>query len=421
MIPVATGLERLAVALLVGLLIGLDRERAEERKAYSEFAGVRTFPLVALAGALPVLVWDTLGPWLLAIAFLGIIAIVALSYHRLTLQGHVGATTEVAAIVTFLLGALAGSGELLAAAAVGIAVAVLLVAKPRIEAFSRALRPEELHAVLELAVISVIVLPLLPDRGFGPWQFFNPRELWLVVVLVAALSFVGFVAVRLVGERRGLTVTGAVGGLVSSTAVTMAMADRSKESDAVAGPAAAATVLASTIMAARVAFFAGAVDRAILPRLLPVVAAMLAVGMLAAWLVARHRAGEESGAAGDRIRNPFSLREALAWAAVYGGILFVSKAASVYLSTGALFLVAAVSALADVDAVTIAYTKLASGTQLWRETAGAITVAVVMNTLVKLGIGWVRGSAPFRRLVAVALGAMAAVGAVAGALVYARV
>jgi uncharacterized membrane protein (DUF4010 family) len=224
-----------------------------------------------------------------------------------------------------------------------------------------------------------------------------------------------------VGERRGLTVTGAVGGLVSSTAVTMAMADRSKESDAVAGPAAAATVLASTIMAARVAFFAGAVDRAILPRLLPVVAAMLAVGMLAAWLVARHRAGEESGAAGDRIRNPFSLREALAWAAVYGGILFVSKAASVYLSTGALFLVAAVSALADVDAVTIAYTKLASGTQLWRETVGAITVAVVMNTLVKLGIGWVRGSAPFRRLVAVALGAMAAVGAVAGALVYARV
>jgi uncharacterized membrane protein (DUF4010 family) len=178
-------------------------------------------------------------------------------------------------------------------------------------------------------------------------------------------------------------------------------------------------VLASTIMAARVAFFAGAVDRAVLPRLLPVVGAMLAVGLAAAWVVARRRVPEQSVAAGERIRNPFSLREALAWAAIYGGILFVSRAASEYLDTSALYLVAAVSALADVDAVTIAYTQLGARTGLWREIAAAIAVAAVMNTLVKLGIGWVRGAPAFRRQLAVALGLMALAGGVAGALVFA--
>ena len=196
-------IERLLVALLVGFLIGLDRERAEVRKGHAEFAGVRTFPLIALAGCIPMLVFDRTGPVLLAVAFLAVAAVTVISYHREVQEGRVGATTEVAAIGTFLLGALAGAGEIVLAAAAGVAVSVLLVAKPKLEAFSRALSPEELNAVLELAVISVIVLPLLPNRGYGPWQVLNPRGIWWVVVLVTALSFAGFVAVRLLGERRG--------------------------------------------------------------------------------------------------------------------------------------------------------------------------------------------------------------------------
>lgn len=411
------GIERLLVALLAGLLIGLDRERAELRKGRSEFAGVRTFPLIALAGAVPVLLIGVAGPWLLAGSFLAVAAITVVSYHRQASEGHVGATTEVAAITTFLLGALAGAGELLLAGAAAVGVAILLVAKPRIEAFSRALTAEELSAALELAVISVIVLPLLPNRGYGPWQVFNPRALWFVVVLVAGLSFLGFIAVRLLGERRGLTITGAVGGLVSSTAVTMAMADRSKETESVSGPAAAAAVLASTIMTARVAFFAGAINRGIVPRLLPVVLGMMLTGAVGAWVIARHRETEEV-AAGERIRNPFSLREAVLWAVIYGVILFVSKAASVYLGQGVLFLVAAVSAMADVDAVTIAFTQLGAQTLEWRVPAAAIAVAAVVNTLVKLGIAYARGAPAFRRRVAGVLGAMAAVGGTAGLAVY---
>jgi uncharacterized membrane protein (DUF4010 family) len=420
-ITVTEGLERLAVALLVGLLIGLDRERAEVRKARKEFAGVRTFPLVALAGAVPLLFDGIWAPVLAAAAFLAVAVIVAISYYRSSAGGEIGATTEVAAITTFLLGALAGAGQLLVAGSAGIAVSVLLVAKVRLETFSRALSADELAAVLELAVISVIVLPLLPDRGYGPWEVLNPRDLWFVVVLVAGLSFLGFVAVRVVGEQRGLAITGAVGGLVSSTAVTVTMADRAKaDGEAVAQPAAAAAVLASTVMAVRVAVLGGLISTGVLSRLLPVAGAMAATGLIGAWLIARRPSAAPVTAGGSRIRNPFSLREAVTWAVVYGVILLVSRAAIEYLGTGGVFAVAAVSAVADVDAVTIAFTKLGAQEAAWRVPAAAIALAAVTNTMVKLGIAWWRGAGSFRPKVAAALGAVAVAGGTAGVLVYLR-
>jgi uncharacterized membrane protein (DUF4010 family) len=415
---VAVALERLLVALLIGILIGLDRERAEVRKARQIFAGVRTFPLVALAGAIPMLLLDRAGPLLLAVALVAIAAIAVVSYVRSSATGDIGATTEVAAVATFLLGALAGAGQLVVAGACGVAVAVLLVAKPKLEGFSRALTPEELTAALELAVISVIVLPLLPNRGYGPWQVLNPREIWLVVVLVTALSFVGFMAMRLLGERRGMAVTGAVGGLVSSTAVTMAMAERSRSAPEMGRAAAAAAVVASAIMPLRVAVLAGAVNAGILARLLPTVLVMALAGLVAAWLLSRRRP-DEPAESGARIRNPFSLVAALSFAAIYAAVLMVVRGASEYLGVGGTYAAAGLSAVADVDAVTIAFARLGPGDLAWRVPAAAVTVAAVVNTLVKLGIGLGMGAGRFRRHVAVSLGAMAAVGAAAGVAVYA--
>jgi uncharacterized membrane protein (DUF4010 family) len=414
-----TELSRLAVALLVGLLIGLDRERAEARKAREVFGGVRTFPLIALAGCVPMLLMEQTGPWLLIVVFMAVAGIELLAYQKAAQQGYVGATTEAAGLATFLLGAVAGAGHLLLAGAGGVVVAVLLVAKPRLEAFSLALSPEELAAVLELAVITVIVLPLLPNRGYGPWGVLNPRDIWMVVVLVAGLSFAGFVAVRVVGEKRGLAITGAIGGLVSSTAVTVAMADRSKENASMERPAAASAVLASTVMTARVAVLAGAVNMGIVSRLLPAVVAMSLAGGIAAWRLARG-GPNESIAAGERIRNPFSLRAAATFAVIYGLILIVVHAASEYLGSGGVYAAAALASVADVDAVTIAFTRLGATSAAWRAPAAAVTVAMVMNTLVKLALAWTRGARVFRRDVAVALGAMAAVGAAAGIIVYLR-
>jgi len=411
-------LERLLVAMLVGFLVGLDRERAEARKEHALFAGVRTFPLIALAGAIPMLLEERIGPALLVATFVANAAVALVSYVRTSAGGRIGATTEVAALATFLLGALAGAGELVVAGAAGVTLAVLLVGKPRLEAFSNALTTEEIVAALELAVITVIVLPLLPDRGYGPWQALNPREIWIVVVLVSALSFVGFVAVRVLGSGRGMALTGAVGGLVSSTAITISMAERS-HTGAARPAAASAAVLASAIMCVRMAVLAGAVDLGILPRLLPVLAVMALVGGAAAWLVGRGRAGRTPSAEGT-LTNPFSLRAALTFAAVYALVTLAVRAAHEHLGPGGIYLVSALSATVTVDAPTVALARLGQGTAGWAAPAAAIGVVAITNTLVKLGIALVYGEGSFRRRVGAALGAMSLVGGLAGLVVIGR-
>jgi uncharacterized membrane protein (DUF4010 family) len=420
MLTPLAALERLLVAVLIGALIGLDRERAEARKATQVFAGVRTFPLIALAGAVPMLVFDVTGPALLVTSFLTVVAITLISYVRTSASGKVGATTEIAALVTFLLGVLAGAGQLLIAGATGIGVAVLLVAKPRLEAFSRALTSEELAAVLELAVLSGIILPLLPDQGYGPWQILNPYEIWLVVVLVSGLSFAGFVAVRLLGTQRGLMITGVIGALVSSTAVTVAMAERSRTDRPLAAQAAAGAILASTIMGVRVTILGALIDVYILPRLLPVIASMVVVGVAASWILIRKAQISSTNASEPELSNPFRLTEALLFAGVYVFVLLVAEAGQEYLGVRGMYVAAALSSLANVDAVTIAFTHLGSRSGEWQMPAAAVTMGVVANTLVKLGIAMFAGVGKFRWYVGGALAVMAVLAALVGVVVFTR-
>lgn len=411
---VGDSFERVLVALLVGLLIGLDRERAEARKARRQFAGVRTFPLIALAGAVPVLLIDVVGPWLVAASFLAVAGVTLIAYCRSSASGDVGATTEVAALGTFLLGALAGGGELAVAGATGVAVAVLLVAKPRLERFSRALTKDELATALELAVVTVIVMPLVPNRGYGPGGVWNPFDIWLVVVMVCGLSFAGFVAMRWFGAQRGTLLVGAVGALVSSTAVTVAMARQSKASPRMSVSAAAAAVLASSVMCIRVAVFAGAYGAGVLPRLLPGLALMAGHGMVVAWWLGRRTSREGARVDSTQMRNPFSLATALVFGLVYAMVLIVVHAAEKSLGTSGLYAAAALSSLADVDAVAIAFAGLGARTGDWATAAVGILIASIVNTIVKLVVAVVLGSNRFRRDVSVALTTMALLGALAG-------
>lgn len=418
-IPLLPSLEGLLVALLVGFLIGLDRERADVRKGREVFAGVRTFPLIALAGAVPMVLMPIAGPALLVASFAAVAAVAVVAYIRSSAAGEIGATTEMAAIASFLLGALAGSGQYVLAGAAGVTVAVLLVAKPRLEAFSRSMPADEVRAVLELAVISVIVLPLLPNRGFGPWGVLNPFDIWLIVVLVSALSFAGYLATRALGERRGLAVAGAVGGLVSSTAVTLAMAERTRADEGIGRPAASAVVLASCVMSLRMAVLGGIINARILPRLLPVVGVMAVVGGLAALWLARDP-GDDPMGSGGHLANPFSLKAALSFGVLYAIILLAVRAAQAYLGDGGTYAAAALSGVADVDAVTIAFSRLGPMADDWRTPAAAVTLAAVVNMLVKMGMGVGAGRGRFRRYVAVSLGLMALVGGATGAIVYLR-
>lgn len=389
---------RLLVAILAGFLIGLDRERAEVRKQHQLFAGIRTFSLIALAGAVPALMLERWGPVPLVASFVAVAGVTIVAYLRSSAAGAIGSTTEVAALVTFLLGALSGAGQPLLAGGAAIAVAVLLAAKPTLKRFSRALSEQEIEAVLELLVITCIVLPLLPRQGYGPWQVWNPFEIWLVVVVVSTLSFAGFIAMRLLGEQRGLLVAGLVGSLVSSTGVTVAMAQRSRAEPALEHSAATAAILASAVMGLRVLVFVAAYGAALLPRLAPPVLAMAVVSAAVAAVFAR-RGGTGPAAAAAPLANPFSLRAALSFGALYAGVLLLVPAARLWLGSTGSFAAAAGSALLDVDAMTIAFARGAPAAGPWREAAAAIAIGVTTNTLVKAGIVAVLARGSFRRRV----------------------
>ena len=409
-------LGRTAVALAIGLLIGLDRERAEQRKSLPLYAGIRTFALIALAGALPLLLVEAAGIAPLVLSFVAVTAMTVVAYLRTSAEGHVGATTEIAAIVTFLLGALAGAGQLQVAAAVAIVVAVLLVAKPRLEAASRALSEAEMWAALELAVISAIVLPLLPDEGYGPWGALNPYEIWLVVVLVSVVSFAGFVAERVAGERIGMLSTAVLGALASSTAVTVAMAQRARADPSRPAAPAAAAVLASAVMCVRVGVLCSALGAGILPRLLPALGAMTLCALVAAGWIARRGRGERAAEPSSRARiaSPLSLRTTLAFGAIYAATVLGIRAAQEALGGTGTLLVAALSSLVDVDAAAVAFARGGPGDSGWKLAATAVTVAMVTNTVAKLGIGLALGAGRFRRDLALGLGAVALAGVVTG-------
>jgi uncharacterized membrane protein (DUF4010 family) len=408
----ADALQRLLVALLVGLLIGLDRERAEERKNRRLFAGIRTFPLISMLAAALSLV----SLWLLALGFVGVGAIALLSYRQSALKGDVGATTEVAALVTYALGALAGTGQPVVAGAVGVAVMVLLVTKVPMERLSRAMSEQELMAVLQLAVITAIVLPLLPDRDYGPWQVWNPFKIWMVVVLVSALSFAGFVAVRWKGEQAGLFWAAGLGALVSSTATTVAMAQRSREAPAHGHRIAAAAILASVVMCGRLMVLVVAIRPALLPRLAIPIGAMAAVGLGFVLFLWRRSLPDAPRGAPPAHANPFSLRSAIVFGAIFAGVLLLVKASDVWLGAKGTWLAALLSGLVDVDAITVAIARGADGTGAAVAVTG-IVVACISNNLFKAGAAIAGGAGPFRRDVAVALTGMAVVGGVAAALV----
>ena len=223
----------LGTALATGLLIGLERQRAITRREGKEtIGGVRTFPLIALVGAVATLLAPKLGAWLLPGALLGLVALICV--HRLSLptqEREIGITSDVAAVVTLLLGALAPSRgtiaeltpRLMTTLAVAVVVALLLSVKPRLHAVVARISDEDLFAGLQLLVVAVVLLPLLPDQSLGPFQAINPQHIGRMILFVGAVSFVGYTASRLLGPGRGLTVTGLVGGLVSSTAVTFSM------------------------------------------------------------------------------------------------------------------------------------------------------------------------------------------------------
>ncbi|MDH5176079.1 MAG: DUF4010 domain-containing protein, partial [Gammaproteobacteria bacterium] len=322
----------------------------------------------------------------------------------------VGLTTEISAIATFLLGALAAHGQRELTVGLGVVIAAVLAYKQPLHVFVGKLGTDDVYAVLRLLLATFIVLPLLPDEPLDPWDALNPQSLWLLVLLISGLSLVGYVLTRLLGAHRGLPLTGVTGGLVSSTAVTLSFARQSRETQyAAATPAIASGILlAWTVSFVRVLIEVLVVNRSLLPVLLPEIVAMTVVaGAFGGWFL--HRAGHAAEAQGVPLRNPFSLTSAIKFAALFAAVLLVVKLVQSYAPETGLYYVAALAGTTDVDAITLSLAQYArSGNP--QVAAHAITIAVLCNTVVKTGMVLALGTVQLRKSILLATGGILAAG-----------
>ena len=403
---------RFGLALVIGGLVGLQREHAQGERGEA-FAGVRTFALFSLAGAGGALAAEILAhPWAFLVLLAVVGALIVVSHGISAWRGGIGLTTEMAAIVTFLTGALCYWERYELAAALGVTVTVLLSLKFELRQFAQRLTQADILAALKLAVITAIVLPLLPNRTFGapPWDAFNPYRVWLMVVLVSGVGFAGYVLMKRLGPGKGIGLTGFVGGLVSSTAVTLSFAHRGRREASLARALALGIVAAWTVMFGRILVVVSVVNLDLLPRLAPPIVVAGLVGLTYSLVLLR--AARRGEAPVLEVEAPFELGPAVRFGILYGGILLAARAAHMYLGDLGVYLSSVVAAVADVDAITLTMAELGrpGGGVNPTAAARAIVVAAMANTVVKGGMVLVLGGRSMRRAIAPGLVAMLLVG-----------
>lgn len=392
--------QRLGVALGLGLLVGLQRERVG-----SPLAGIRTFSLASLFGALCAVA----GAWAIGAGLIALGALVVAGLLQKSENKDPGLTTEVALLLIFALGAAAVLGPLPVVIAAGGTVAVLLHLKEQLHGFVAKLGDKELKAIMQFVLVSLVILPALPNRYFGPYDVLNPQRLWLTVVLIVGISLAGFLIYRWLGERAGSLAAGVLGGLISSTATTVSYARRAKSEVGAAQLAAVIVMIASTVVFARVLVIIGATA----PKFLVVAAWPLGIlfvaGAVLSLLMWKRVRGGAKGM--PEQENPAELKAALFFVGIYAVVLIAVAFAKERLGSGGLYAVAVLSGLTDMDAITLSVSQMALGerlepSQAWR----MILAAGISNLVFKAGIVATVGSRAMLGRVLVAFGVMAAIG-----------
>jgi uncharacterized membrane protein (DUF4010 family) len=386
-------LSRFALALGIGLLIGLERGwRTREHEAGSRAAGVRTFTISGLLGGVAGALGQTLGGiaagvllGLSFVAFAIVMAVFSIEENRADRQ--YSATTWVAAMLTFALGAYALIGDMRAAAALAVAAAVILAMREQIHGWVQRITWPELRSGLVLLAMTFVALPLLPDDPVGPYGGVNLREVWIIAIVLAVVSFAGYAAVKHFGARRGVLIAGLAGGLASSTAVTIANARRAAAGEGSTRLLAGGVSLASAVMFLRVCGIVLVINPSLIGRLAPpLVAAALAGLALGVW--AGRSSGSEAGTVQPvDFRNPFSFVAVLGFALLLGLVILLGRVVAEYFGASGAIVGAAVIGLADVDSVTISTARLTPSPLSALEASVAILAAVATDTLSKAAIG----------------------------------
>jgi uncharacterized membrane protein (DUF4010 family) len=384
----------LALSLAIGLLFGLERGWHKQQPEYvSRPAGVRTFALIGLLGGVAGLLALRTTPALLGWAFAAFAA-AAVAAHVLNARktGETGTTTLIAELLAFGLAALATLDNPATAASAAVVAALLLGLKPQLHGWIAKLDETELRATLQLLLISVVMLPMLPDAGLGPANALNPYELWWMVVLIAAISYVGYFAVRIAGADAGIPLTGLLAGLASSTALTLQMARLARNDGRARNLLAAGILLANATLFPRILVIVGLVQPGLIRSLGVPLAVMTLITVLPAlpfWL----RRDETSGPAPVQTQNPLALGSALRIGALLAVVMVLSRIAAEHFGDTGVLALAGVSGLADLNAVTLSVARMVPDDVSVSTALLAILLAITSNAVFKTGVCWSVGTA----------------------------
>jgi uncharacterized membrane protein (DUF4010 family) len=372
----------IAISLGLGLLVGLQRQHQNAR-----VAGIRTFPLITLLGTLSALLAQELGGWVVGAGLLATAAIVVTAnlMKRQEAQPDVGQTTEAAALLMYAVGAYLVLGSATVAVAIGATVAVLLHLKETLHQFVARIGQKDLTAIMQFVVISLVILPVLPDQEYGPYEVLNPYNVWLMVVLIVGIGLLGYFVYKFFGSKAGTFLGGVLGGLISSTATTVSYARRTSQHKDGSSLAALVIFIASTVAFVRVLVEVSIVAPATLPEVAPPLLAVIGL-MCATGMVAYFTNREKEDQMPEQ-ENPAHMKTALIFGGIYGAVILATAAAKDYLGSSGLYIVAVISGLTDVDAITLSTSRLMhvgnlSPSSGWR----IILVAALSNVAFKAAL-----------------------------------
>lgn len=387
---------RLLVAIGIGAVIGLERQYSAMKESSHGYSGIRTFIFHALLGFIAGLFYYLFAPWVYGALFLGVVILTAVSYWQTALQGDRGLTTEISGLITFVLGSMAFYGLMEISLMITVLVVVVLSSKFRLKSIVGAITPDELYAFIRFVVLALLIFPFLPDETFGPYDVLNPREIGWVVLLTSGLGFFGYMLTKFLGNNRGILLSGIVGGLVSSTAVTWVFAQKSKESPSLSASCATAILAASSIMFIRVLIwtflFNQDLFRAVFVPLILIFAATLGF----TFFIFQKDKKEVHPETESTLKKPLDLKSALVFGLLYMGILLAVSYANENLGKSGTLISSAIAGISDIDAITISVSKLTGDTLTVSIAEIALFIATISNTLVKLGIGLYAGSGSLR-------------------------
>jgi uncharacterized membrane protein (DUF4010 family) len=394
---------RFCISILIGILVGLQREY-EESHSKEIPAGVRTFGIVSLTGCTAAFFSDLIKsplPFICVVLCLGIFF--SISYYIQAVHGKIGLTTKVSLILTLFAGGLAyWEKTLTIAIAISVLLTILLSLKVELHQFVRHLSKSDIIATLKFAVITAIILPILPDRvfGFHPFNIFNPFKLWLFVVFISGVSFIGYILIKVLGTKKGIGITGLLGGLASSTAVTFNFSAKSKENPQESKTFALGIIIAWSIMFLRLAAALAFLNLLLFKHLIIPLFLCFLVGFIFyvfAFIIQKTEKKYHEFA----INNPFEISLAIKFGLLFILILFVSRAAQIYLGNNGIFLSSFFAGLADVDAVAYSISKLCSDANSLDITSAsqAIIIAAIANTLLKGIVVFFGGSSQLKKIV----------------------